>query len=617
MDSKEVITLQREKIQKLKSRIENLKQRETAIADKYEKLANSKFGKLQIKYWEIKNWKKIKEREEQQRLLEQERQLKQEQQLEQKIAPEESKDNSKTEVKKIMKDPVNYNETYCYSWENLYQELRKQICDENYQDTMIPLVQQLPESNGSRYFKKLPYRMGIIADEFLYHTYEDVADCIYITPDDYEYELDFLLVVTAWKGLNDEWRGLGKPEKNETRDKISEIIQYYKDRGVKVIFYSKEDPGNYYVFLDIAKKCDVIFTTAEECVEHYKEDTDVPLVDVLEFAINPVYHNPVGTCLNKIDEALFAGTWWNKKYPERKVDMSSLFEIVLKSGINLKLIDRNYSLLKPDYFYPVQYLKYVSPAIEHELLQKIERLYTYAININTSKRSETMYASRVYELQAMGKIILSNKSIGMEKKFPNIIVDNQNGNMERELELLDEKTRREKQIEGIRRVMTGETVYDRMNQILQAIGNSPIDYSKTVAVIVKLEKCELVEEQLELQTYKNIMIFTENELQTLDCKQAEMLVFWNEKYHYGSHYLEDMVNGFKYVNCDFITKDACMGPMGLVKGMEHNYINHVPDIYRTIFWMDNTNLEKIKAKSFEDFSNGYSIDYLNVKICEA
>lgn len=43
---------------------------------------------------------------------------------------------------------------------------------------------------------------------------------------------------------------------------------------------------------------------------------------------------------------------------------------------------------------------------------------TYVININTVKDSRTMFARRVFEAMACGRIVISNESLGMRELFP-------------------------------------------------------------------------------------------------------------------------------------------------------------------------------------------------------
>src|SRR5690606_7062273 len=113
-------------------------------------------------------------------------------------------------------------------------------------------------------------------------------------------------------------RGLSNPNGSKRRDEVLEIIKYYRSKGIKIAFYSKEDPTNYDRYVGLAKECDYIFTTAAEKVESYKQDTKNENVHVLQFGINPLYHNPIGIRkFPKEKDILFAGSWY-KRYPHRE-----------------------------------------------------------------------------------------------------------------------------------------------------------------------------------------------------------------------------------------------------------------------------------------------------------
>lgn len=60
------------------------------------------------------------------------------------------------------------------------------------------------------------------------------------------------------------------------------------------MFYSKEDPVNYEAFIGLARKCEYVFTTAVEKIESYQKDCRHNNIFVLEFGVNPLYHNPIG-----------------------------------------------------------------------------------------------------------------------------------------------------------------------------------------------------------------------------------------------------------------------------------------------------------------------------------
>lgn len=500
-----------------------------------------------------------------------------------------------------------------YSVSN-YAKLREKLCDKDFLNKVKPLLELIPDSNGSRFFGKFDINIGIIADEFLYNSFKDVANFYYVNRTNYiKLKIEVLIIATTWKGLDNDWKGLGNPNNTKLRSELYNIINYFRKQGVKIVFYSKEDPPNYERFLDIAKNCDYIFTTALEKVEDYKKDCKNDNVFVLEFGVNPIYNNPIGMNIKNINGAIFAGSWY-EKYPHRKKDTQMIFDGVIEAEKDLKIIDRNYDLNNPDYFYPIRYLKFVSPSIKHNILQKIFKLYKWAINLNSVKTSETMFANRVYELQAMGNLILSNYSLGMNNLFPNIFIINNQNEINYIMNNVDEKELYSHQLAGIRRVLSRETTYHRINYLLNKIGyNKNFIKNRKVAVVADKNN-ENVQMCFSRQSYPYKELIDNNEI--LDVyHEFDYITFFHPDYDYGEYYLEDMVNGFKYTNSSFITKDAYYKNGEKHEGIEHNYIDQVKDKYRTIFDTKDFKInDLLKMETPINIKNGYSIDSQEIDI---
>ncbi|WP_218276473.1 hypothetical protein, partial [Pseudomonas sp. FW305-BF6] len=76
--------------------------------------------------------------------------------------------------------------------------------------------------------------IGIIADEFLFNSFNGIANFVYITSDNYMEHvntLDIFIVASAWKGLNNEWKGLANAKNRPLRDELFQIIETYKSNG--------------------------------------------------------------------------------------------------------------------------------------------------------------------------------------------------------------------------------------------------------------------------------------------------------------------------------------------------------------------------------------------------
>lgn len=525
---------------------------------------------------------------------------------------------SNSSKRKIIKKPLN--ELTISEKEQIKKQhlaLRKKVCDEDYFERIKPLLENIPESNGSRYFKKIDSTIGIIADEFLYNSFKDIAHFKYIERTNYKKyknELDLLLIVTTWRGLYEEWRGLGNPKIHKHRNDLYKIIRYYKKQGTKIVFYSKEDPVNYHIFIDIAKECDYIFTTAIEVIDDYKRDCNNDNVFLLEFGVNPHYHNPIGIKNNrKLPEVLFTGSWY-EKYPHRQVDTRMIFDGVIKGNKDLKIIDRNYNYQLIQYFFPNEYLRYVSPSIEHVYLQKFHKLFDWAINLNSIKDSKTMFANRVYELQALGNALLSNYSVGVNNKFPGVFIIEDDNEVKDIFNSFTKEELYRHQVNGIRRVMSTETTFHRIAQLLNDVNENDklILPTYKVAVLVK-EKSKHIMDMFNNQTYQYKSLILEKDFTEEKKKEFDFVTFFDESYHYNVFYLEDMINGFKYTDSDYVTKDAYYFNGRFYSGEEFNYVNQMNDKHKTVFWSKSFSWKTLK--DFEgkiQLENGFSIDRFNL-----
>ncbi|QSG00562.1 glycosyl transferase family 2 [Bacillus paralicheniformis] len=496
-----------------------------------------------------------------------------------------------------------------------YLQFLKKNHKKGYYEEIQEQIKQLPDSNGSKYYKKLDLEVGIIADEFLFKSLEDAAGFHYINYENYRNfgdKIDVFVLATAWRGLDGSWKGLGNPKIKKIRDRISSIIEFYRSKDIPIVFYSKEDPVNYEFYIDLAQQADHIFTTCQEVLDDYRRDCpSAKTFDVLEFGVNPIYHNPIGTRMFRRQDILFAGSWYHK-YPNRQHDSRILFDGVLNAGRELTIIDRNFSLQLPAHFYPKEYVPYVVPSTDHETLQKIHKMYDFTLNLNSVKDSNTMFANRVYELQAMGTVVLSNYSIGINSKYPNVFLAPSKGELTDYLNSLSAKEIYELQMQGVRKVLNGETAFDRVNKIAEITGLKKHKFNKKVLVVTKKDTPEM-REQFNRQSYPYKTFMEEKDVTEQVYAEHDMVAFFGEDYCYGEYYLEDMINGFKYTDSDYITKDAYYRlPQEYVPGVEHQYVNEMKDRYRTLFWRESFDWKSLKDIQPGELLKGYSIDPLEI-----
>lgn len=360
--------------------------------------------------------------------------------------------------------------------EKSLKEIKLNNYNKEYKEKVLELIKNIPSSNGSRYYKKIDKNIAIVTDDYMFNFYKGAVNLLYINYSNYKEvfknnRIDVLLFVTCWKGMKiKDWRGI--TTNPDRKSQFYEIVEFCKSNKIVTIFQSIEDPSNYDKYIDIARKCDYIFTTDENKINDYKNDCNHENVYVVNFGVNPTFHNPIGIKINnKLDKVLFSGSW-TIKYEERCIDMEIIFDGVLESGYKLDIVDRNFNLDMEVNYYPQKYIPYTSPEIEHEDLQKVHKLYNWIINLNSIKYSPSMCAMRVYEAQALGNLILSNYSMAVNKNNSNLFIINDKEEVKSILEGLNEEEIYRHQVDGIRNVMSKETVFERLDYILSIVDSS-------------------------------------------------------------------------------------------------------------------------------------------------
>ncbi len=166
-------------------------------------------------------------------------------------------------------------------------------------------------------------------------------------------------------------------------------------------------------------------------------------------------------------------------------------------------------------------------------------------------------------------------------------------------------------IQNIRRVMTGETTFDRLNQILNTVGIEYTADNRRIAVVVNEITDELMK-QFNNQTYRNGVIIEEETVDEEVLENVDMIAFWSPEYKYGEYYLEDLSNGFKYTGCSYITKDSYFENENIIEGIENNYVKHC-NKFNSVFWKDDYDMKELLAfpESIE-LKNGYAIDHFEL-----
>ncbi len=261
--------------------------------------------------------------------------------------------------------------------------------------------------------------VATLLDEFSAEVYHPEFRHIALTPFNWKKAItekpDFVFMESAWRGHRGIWRGHMARKKGPSQ-KLRTMIRAFRDAGIPVVFWNKEDPPNYDYFIETAKEADLVFTTAEELIPTYKTTLGHNRVWLLPFAIQPLIHHP-NTSGDLIGEVSFAGTYYAHKHPERKNQIDAI--IGGASGFDLDIYPRKAS--GPQYQWPEKYRKFLRSPLPYRQLLEVQKRYKVVLNVNSVTDSPTMCSRRVFELAASGVPIVSGESKAIAQLFGDTI----------------------------------------------------------------------------------------------------------------------------------------------------------------------------------------------------
>ncbi|MCG9056337.1 glycosyltransferase [Laribacter hongkongensis] len=489
---------------------------------------------------------------------------------------------------------------------------------------LTELAKSLPVSNGSRYHKKIPLKVGIITDLYMYNFYKDTfAEVYYLSPSNFKSvqaatRLDLILYVSCWKGIDDEeWRGI--KFRDEPARALDQIIAKAREDNSKLVFQSIEDPSNFEYFLPIAKKFDFILTSDVECIDRYKLECGHDRVFYGEYGANPIINNPIGCRRHVLNGAFFAGSW-SARYEERCNDMATLFDSIRDSGGDLIIADRNHETSSLELQYPERFRSCIVPPLEHTLLQAMHKLFRHNLNFNSIKDSPTMCAMRVYEMQAMGVGILSNYARSVFNNFPEIRIVPWRERLDVEFEEANgfEEYRRNMQL--VRNVLADKTAHDIASRLIEYVGFDHLTTSlPIICVICDGDDCRLIQVQVDRQRYKSCIIVKSSDINSAEKWQAfadthniEYFTWFTDADEYEDGYLDSMLNAFKYTAARYITRLAWFDGKTLIDGIQHDYVDTVGGRARTLFAADQfipaDFIDRDPHEIVIGVSGGYAID---------
>lgn len=441
--------------------------------------------------------------------------------------------------------------------------------------------------------KGSPYKIGVIFDEFTFECFKSEADYVVLTPDNFREQIeqekpDFIMVESTWNGNGGLWKDMVSYIERHEQQTLKMLIEFCKARGIKTVFWNKEDPVNFECFIEAAKLFDVVFTTDNDIVPKYKELVGHENVYALPFAANPSIHNPIGRRQARVGSVAFAGSWM-VRHEDRMTDMLRVLGPAV--DYDLTIFDRNYNKVMPSsYRFPDPYAQFVAGALPFELMSKAYRMYDIFLNVNSIQHSTTMFSRRVFELLASGTAVVTGYALGIDTLLKGLtLLCNTEEETKNALEMLinNPEIRERLIVRGIRDVMEKHTYFHRFSTILDKVGlksqdafkrnvtfvgvsQSPEDTQTLINIFEAQSGCD--NKELIIVLPKNISVSQKlkeipnvkfavcegNELAQVILNNASygFVSLLSAQSYYGAAYARDMLTAFIYSDAAVVGKSA-------------------------------------------------------------
>jgi spore maturation protein CgeB len=444
-----------------------------------------------------------------------------------------------------------------------------------------------------------------ITDKFTYECFRYEANFIPLSKDNWQAEIDsnkpsMFFIESAWNGNNGEWMYTMASYKKHLGEPLRNAIAYCKSLNIPVVFWNKEDPTNYDVFIDVAADCDYIFTTDGNLIEKYIARVGHNRIYPLAFAAQPAIHNPIRDKRKKLPlyDICFAGSWYNQAHDTRRVQTEIVLDGAMKKH-QLHIYDRMLHAEKhrESRIFPLKYQPFIVGSLNYEQMITAYRQYKVFLNINTVQDSPTMFSRRVFELLACGTPVISTPSIGMEEMLGEHvhIVKNHEDTESKLNTLLSSDIERERLGHLAARFCLQKHSYQqRFAHIASTVGldmkegtgdlvsvimctNRPKNIeimlenykrqnhnNKELIIILNNDEYSLVDINLKLKNIPNSRAFQLSQDKTLgDClnegvkhAKGDYIAKLDDDDIYGVNYLTDALLAFNFSGADIVGKDT-------------------------------------------------------------
>lgn len=454
-------------------------------------------------------------------------------------------------------------------------------------------------------------KVACVMDEFTYGAFRHECELKQLTPVGWQAEIEkfvpeLLIIESAWRGKDDLWGN----KVGHNSQELQNIVEWCRQKNIPTVFWNKEDPVHFETFLTTAKQFDFVFTTDIDCIHRYKAGLGHHRVYLLPFACQPVTHNPIELYVRK-NAFCFAGAYY-ARYPERTRDLDDFVE-TLPGFRPLEIFDRNFGKHDTNYQFPEKYHPYIAGTLAFSEIDKAYKGYRFAVNLNSIKQSQSMFARRVFELLGSNTVTLSNYSLGVRLLFGDLVISSDSGEeVVRRMQALHSDDERSDKIRlaALRKVMQQHTYAHRFAYIVSKVTGQSAGVALPEMAVFSYatgkHEYEVAVANMQRQRYAHakmylivedsnaildelkdprITVLSEEECATLTLSQlaggAQWFASFSVEDYYGPNYLLDIALATKYSKAAIIGKSTYYSLNGrdvdlIDKGCAYRLVDEVP-----------------------------------------
>jgi regulator of replication initiation timing len=344
-------------------------------------------------------------------------------------------------------------------------------------------------------------RVAGVLDEMSAACFEPDCDLLRIDSQDWAEALEthephLLLVESTWQGNNGSWQYMvasythpdyiGLPN-------LKALIAACRERDIPTVFWNKEDPVHFERFKEAAALFDYVFTSDSNCIDRYAalEREGTGPISALQFAAQPLIHNPIGAPAERNPSPVFAGAYYRDRHIDRQTSLQMLLDAAMPFG--LQIYDRRFGSEDKAFGFPERFTERVQGALAYDEMIDAYKDHRVFLNVNSVTDSPTMFSRRVFELLACGTAVVSTESVGVQRTLGDVVsmIKTPKEATDSLTKLQDDDYWRELTQRGRRRVMGEHTYRHRLAELAGALGFNVTAYpGEEVAALALVDDVE-------------------------------------------------------------------------------------------------------------------------------